>query len=247
MTHRHDQQRAVAHAQAELDVGDERKQRAFLVAADRAFRFSRGARSIHQRPRITAAHHDIGQRILGAGDQIFVGAEAGRTSAAEGDEILRRHGQIAAQRLDGAEQFILDDERPRLAVLHDVGNFRADQTKIDRHGDQPGHRGRGVDLKPLDAVVGQHADAVAFGKADADQRIGQPAGAGYARAGSSSRGRGRGRRSCRGKGAHASPARRRYAPTHSSRSSRAAINGLTTMQGLMVHGRRTAKSRPAIW
>ena len=44
----------------------------------------------------------------------------------------------------------------------DVGDLRAEQAEVDRHGDQAGPRQRDVDLHPLDAVVGQHGDTIAL-------------------------------------------------------------------------------------
>ncbi len=85
-------------------------------------------------------------------------------------------GRYGADGFDGLEQLVLHDERPRLAILDDVGNFGADQPEVDRHGDQAGYGGGGVDFQPLHAVVGEHADAVAFREPDADERVGEPAG-----------------------------------------------------------------------
>ena len=251
MAHRHDEQRRIVARDSPGRARSRAKAGAALVVADRALGFAGGARSVHQRPRISAAHHRPRAACRGAGAAAPRKREspAGHGATPKWMKLCAGIGQIAARTLS-----ITRPARPARSARrasqfsHDVADFRADQTEVDRHRDySPAMRSRRVDLQPLDAVVGEHADAVAFAQTDADQRIGEPAGAGIPERGRSSRARGRERRSCRGKGAHAAPACHRHAPTDSSRSSRAAINGLTTMQGLMVHGGRTAKSRPAIW
>jgi hypothetical protein len=52
-----------------------------------------------------------------------------------------------------------------------------DEAEVDRDADQPRLGGRGVDLGPLNAVVGEDGDAVAFRQAEAQERVREPAGA----------------------------------------------------------------------
>ena len=65
--------------------------------------------------------------------------------------------------------------RARGAVLQDVGDLLLAQAEVDRHHDQAGLRGGGVDLHPLDAVVGEHGDPVALAGAEAEQAVGETA------------------------------------------------------------------------
>ena len=89
VAHRHDQQAGVARAEAKLDVGHQRQQRAAAVAADRALRLAGRARSVHQRPRIVG-HHGHRRRAVACGcDKILVGAVAGMPAiGAENDEFV---------------------------------------------------------------------------------------------------------------------------------------------------------------
>ena len=51
----------------------------------------------------------------------------------------------------------------------------AHQPEVDRHRDQPGLGGGGVDFHPFEAVVGEHRNAVALGETEAEQRVGETA------------------------------------------------------------------------
>ena len=52
------------------------------------------------------------------------------------DICIRRDRQRAADRLDPIDEVVLDDERARLAVGHDVLDLGADQPEVDRNRDQ---------------------------------------------------------------------------------------------------------------
>ena len=173
---RHDQERGVAPAEAELDLGHEREHRTAAVRPDRALGPPGGAGGVHQRPRIRSGDRNGGLRIARRGDQRFIAEVArGRRRGAAMNVAARLHGQRVADLFDRAQQRVLDDEGARAAIGRDIGDLAPDQAEVDRHGDQPGFGGRGIDLQPLDAVVGQDRDPVALLEPEAAQRVGQPA------------------------------------------------------------------------
>ncbi len=146
------------------------------MAADRAFRLAGRARGVHQGPGVRGPHVDIGLAVARCCKQLLVSAVSGRTGrGAEVDEIARRDRKVGARALDRLQEIILNNERRRPAVLHDVADFLSRQTEVDRHCDEPGLCGRGIDFKPLDAIIGERRNAVAFGEAQSKQRIGEPA------------------------------------------------------------------------
>jgi hypothetical protein len=58
-----------------------------------------------------------------------------------------------------------------------ASQFSTEKTEIDGNGHQARLRGRGVDLRPLQAVEGEDGHPVAFSQAEPEKRIGEPAGA----------------------------------------------------------------------
>ncbi len=78
---RHDQERGVAPAEAELDLGHEREHRTAGVRPDRALGPPGGAGGVHQRPRIRSGDRNGGLRIARRGDQRFI-AEVARGGVA---------------------------------------------------------------------------------------------------------------------------------------------------------------------
>ena len=56
-------------------------------------------------------------------------------------------------------------------------DFRPGEAKVDRHGDNARQRSRGVYFQPFQAIIGEHADAIAFAETNAGKRIGKSAGA----------------------------------------------------------------------
>ena len=93
------------------------------------------------------------------------------------DEAVRLDREILADLLDHADEFVLDDEGGRLGVVDDELNFLADQAEIDRQSHETGLCGGRKDLAPFDAVVGEDGDPIALGEAEAEQGVGEPAGA----------------------------------------------------------------------
>src|SRR5580704_757729 len=71
----------------------------------------------------------------------------------------------------------MNNKSARLAILEDVLNILAAQPEIDRHRNDSGKRRRCIDSQPLDAIVGENADAIALAQPDPRKRIGEPAGA----------------------------------------------------------------------
>jgi hypothetical protein len=124
-------------------------------------------------------HGSAGLVLAGPRDQVLVSREAGR--AGRGPEPHHagvRHRQVGADLLDRAGELVLQDEGRHLGILQDVAHLLPDQPEVDRHRDEAGLRHRGVDLQPLDAIVGQHRHPLALAQAEAQERVGEPAGAG---------------------------------------------------------------------
>ena len=150
VAHRHDEQRAVLAVEpSSISVtSDSRAPRP--VAADHALGLAGRARGVHQRPRI--ARRDTrcsGSPSLARRDQVLVGAVAGRAgAAAEVDEVAAGTGRSARISSTTPSSSSCDDQRRGLGVLDDEADLGPDQAEIDRHGDQPGLGGRGVDLQP---------------------------------------------------------------------------------------------------
>jgi hypothetical protein len=78
------------------------------------------------------------------------------------DEIPRLDREVRADVFDHARQFVLNNESRSLRVLDNEPDLGADQAKIDRNGDEARLGCRRVDLDPLDAVVGENGDTIAF-------------------------------------------------------------------------------------
>ena len=176
MTHRHDQECCVLAVERELDLGDEREQDGRLVAAHHTLGLAGGARRVHQRPGIGECHLLLRLTVARRRDQLLVGAVAGRAGTpAHVDQVARRHRQIGPDLLDQAQQIVLDDQGPRFRVLDGEEHLGPDQPEVDRHRDQAGLGGGGINLRPLDPVVGQHRHPVALDQAQAQQRVGKPA------------------------------------------------------------------------
>ncbi len=85
------------------------------------------------------------------------------------------HGKRVANLFDRAQKRVLDDEGAGATIGRDIDDLAPDQAEVDRHGDQPGFGGGGIDLQPLDAVVGEDRDPVALLEPETPQRVGQPA------------------------------------------------------------------------
>ena len=110
------------------------------------------------------------------GENIFVGAIArGARTKAEVDEAIRPDRQIATDLFGEVDEFILNDQGRGLGVLDDKLNFLGRQAKVDGQRNQAGLCRRRIDFAPLDAVVGEDRDTIAFGQTEADQGIGQTA------------------------------------------------------------------------
>ncbi len=80
-------------------------------------------------------------------------------------------------RLVGQRQELgLRDQGRTFGIRDHIGRFLGHEAKIHRHHYKPGLGGTGVDLQPFDAIVGEHRDALSFPEAEAQQRVGEPAG-----------------------------------------------------------------------
>jgi hypothetical protein len=174
MAHGHHQKRCVAPAEAHFDVGDEREMPVALMAAYGTFRLAGRARGVHQRPGLGRLNLGIRLAVARRGKKVFVGAISGRAGrGAEVNEIARRDRKSRARPLNRLEEIMLNDQRRRLGVLHDVADLLAEEAKVDRHHDQSGLRCCPVVLQPLDAIVSQHCNAVALRESHSERRIGE--------------------------------------------------------------------------
>ena len=64
---------------------------------------------------------DVGPAVARGGEQILIGAIAGgAVRLPKTIKLPRGHRQLGAHGLDGLQQFVLNDERLRVAVLDDV-------------------------------------------------------------------------------------------------------------------------------
>ncbi len=128
--------------------------------------------------RSSGLHVDVGRRRRGQRDQRLVVAPVRvRRAGAEQHVAAGLDRQFGADAVDQRAQFVLHDERARLAVADDVRRLGAGEAEVDRHRHQAGARQRDVDLEPLQRVVGQQRDAIALDEAQAQQRVGQRTGA----------------------------------------------------------------------
>ena len=179
MAHRHDQERHVVAAEAELDVGDQGQERRTAVAADGSLGPPGGARRVHEHPGIGGCHGD-GRLVLGGGgEQVLVAAIARPAGTGSEDDVaVLRDRQVAADLLGDGHELVLDEQRRRLGIPDDEADLGRREAEVDRHRDQAGLGGGRVDLQPLDAIVGEHRDPVALGETEAEQGVGQAAGAG---------------------------------------------------------------------
>src|ERR1700682_274079 len=109
-------------------------------------------------------------------EEVFIGAVARRTRThAELDEAVRLDRQILADLFDDADEVILDEQGRGLGVLDNILDLLAHQAKVDRQGDETRlSRGR-KDFTPLDAIVGEDRNTIAFGQTKAEQSISKPA------------------------------------------------------------------------
>ena len=147
------------------------------MAPHHAFGIASRAGGVHQRPRIRQS--DVLRRLAGAAgrEEIFVGAVAGRAGArTEMNETAFLYRDILANLLNHADEFVLHNERSRLAVVDDELHFLADQAKIDRQSHETGFCGCCKNLTPFDAVVGKNCDPVSLVEAETEQGVGEPAG-----------------------------------------------------------------------
>ena len=71
----------------------------------------------------------------------------------------------------------MHDDGGRFGVIEDVADLLADQTEVERHGDQPRFGCGGVNLRPFDRVVSQDRHAIAFGETKPEKSVREPAGA----------------------------------------------------------------------
>src|SRR5215470_3094047 len=147
------------------------------MAADRAFRFSGGAGSVHESPWIVGIYIRTWGPVARLRNQVFIRAIASGAAFPEADEFVSRDRQLGANRLKRVYELVLNDDRFSLAVFDDVTDLRPDEPEIDWYRDQAGECGRCINFKPLNAIVSEHGYAVAFIKANANQRVSQLAAA----------------------------------------------------------------------
>jgi hypothetical protein len=76
------------------------------------------------------------------------------------NEFIYRN--ISPYFLDRRQQIFLNYESAGLTVLKDVAYLTADKPKIDRDGDQTRFGHSSVYFHPLNAIVGQDAQTIAF-------------------------------------------------------------------------------------
>ena len=168
VTHGHHQKPCIPPAEAKFHLGGERQEGACAMGAYGTLRLAGGARRVHQSPGVVRRDRHIRRTVRGLRDQVLIAEKPRRCLAAA--EMDHRHIVEGQGRLF---QCVLYDQQPRLAVLQNEAHLISDQPEIDRHGDQPGARDGRIDLQPLDAVVGEHGDAVAFPGAEPQKRVGE--------------------------------------------------------------------------
>ena len=147
------------------------------MAAYRALGSAGGAGGVEERQRVRGRDEHLGPVLARPSDQRLVVMPA-CDRAANGDEPVRRHRHLAPGLLHEPGEACLGEEGAGAAIAGDEGDLGTLEAEVDRHRDQPGQCRGSVDLEPFQPVVGEDAETVALGQAEADKRIGEPAGAG---------------------------------------------------------------------
>src|SRR6476659_1994740 len=97
-------------------------------------------------------------------EEVFIGTVARWTrTRAEVDEAVRLDRQILAGLFDDADEFVLHDQGRGLGVLDDILNLLAHQAEVDGQGYEASFRRGRKDFAPLDAIVDEDRDTIAFG------------------------------------------------------------------------------------
>src|SRR5258707_1496829 len=97
-------------------------------------------------------------------EEVFIVPVTRRTGThSELDKTVRLDRQILAGLFDDADEFILNDQGRGLSVLDDILNLLADQAEVDGQGYEASFRRGRKDFAPLDAIVGEDRDTIAFG------------------------------------------------------------------------------------
>jgi hypothetical protein len=146
------------------------------MAADGTLGIAGGAGCVQQHPWVGRRNNDVRLTVACGCQKFFIVAPSGWAGVApEMHDAPRRHTDHGSDLLDNPSQFILDDKCGNLRVGRDEGDFPRHETEVDGNRDQTRLGGGRVDLRPFDAVVGEHGDTVALAQPEAQQRVGQTA------------------------------------------------------------------------